>query len=177
MSLEQEPNSSPPSLSHLDAQGRARMVDVSGKEPTMREARAAALVQMSPKTVAAVSRGGLTKGDALGVARIAGVMGAKRTHELIPLSHPLAISHCDVTLELVEGGVAIESRVRTRDRTGVEMEALVAASCAALTLYDMCKSIEKGIVITDVRLLSKSGGKSGSWIREAEIKPLTLPRS
>jgi cyclic pyranopterin phosphate synthase len=154
-------------LSHLDPEGQARMVDVSAKEPTAREARAGAFVRMSPETVAVLEGEGLAKGDALGVARIAGIMAAKRTSELIPLCHPLALSHVGVDLKLVPEGVAIETTVRTRDRTGVEMEALVAASVAALTLYDMCKSVEKGIVISDIRLLSKTGGKSGAWSRES----------
>ncbi len=156
-----------PSLSHLDAEGQARMVDVSAKAPTMREARAGAFVRMSHETVAVLRGEGLAKGDALGVARIAGIMAAKRTSELIPLCHPLALSHVGVDLKLSSDGVAIETTVRTTDRTGVEMEALVAASAAALTLYDMCKSVEKGIVLSDIRLLSKTGGKSGPWSRDA----------
>lgn len=152
-----------PALSHVAADGQATMVDVSGKEPSVREATAGAFVAMSPQTVAIVRAGGLTKGDALGVAKIAGIMAAKRTPELIPLCHPLALSKIDVNLELVEGGVRIEATVRTRDRTGVEMEALVAASVASLTIYDMCKAVDKGITITEVGLISKVGGKSGPW--------------
>ena len=152
-------------LSHVTPEGQAQMVDVSGKAPTAREAHAEAFVRMSAATVAAVRDGGLSKGDALGVAKIAGIMGAKKTHELIPLCHPLAIGGIDVDLALGDEGVTIESRVRTSDRTGVEMEALVAASVAALTVYDMCKAVDKGIVIEHVRLVSKTGGKSGPWQR------------
>lgn len=141
------------------------MVDVSAKEPTVREATAAAFVRMTAQTVAVVRAGGLAKGDALGVAKIAGIMAAKRTSELIPLCHPLALSKVDVTLELVDDGVRIESTVRTRDRTGVEMEALVAASVASLTVYDMCKAVDKGITIEEVGLVAKTGGKSGPWAR------------
>lgn len=154
-----------PKLSHLNAQGEATMVDVSEKEPTVREATAGAFVRMSPETLAIVRAGGLSKGDALGVAKIAGIMAAKRTPELIPLCHPLALSKIDVSLELVDGGVRVEATVRTRDRTGVEMEALVAASVASLTVYDMCKAVDKGITITEIGLVSKTGGKSGPWAR------------
>jgi cyclic pyranopterin phosphate synthase len=154
-----------PTLSHVTPDGEARMVDVSGKEPTVREATAAAFVRMSPATVAVVRAGGLAKGDALGVAKIAGIMAAKRTPELIPLCHPLALSKIDVTLELVDDGVRVEATVRTRDRTGVEMEALVAASVASLTVYDMCKAVDKGITIEEVALVAKTGGKSGPWAR------------
>lgn len=154
-----------PALSHVGPEGDARMVDVSGKEPTVREATAAAFVRMSPETVAVVRAGGLSKGDALGVAKIAGIMAAKKTPELIPLCHPLALSKIDVSLELVEAGVVVEATVRTRDRTGVEMEALVAASVASLTVYDMCKAVDKGITIEQVGLVSKIGGKSGPWAR------------
>jgi cyclic pyranopterin phosphate synthase len=156
-----------PRLSHVGPEGEARMVDVSEKEPTVREARAAAFVRMSPETVAVVRAGGLAKGDALGVAKIAGIMAAKRTPELIPLCHPLALSGIDVTLELVDDGVRVEATVRTRDRTGVEMEALVAASVASLTVYDMCKAVDKGITIAEVGLVEKTGGKSGGWTRGA----------
>ena len=161
-----DPSPGVPRLSHVGPEGDARMVDVSGKEPTVREARAGAFVRMSPETVAVVRAGGLAKGDALGVAKIAGIMAAKRTPELIPLCHPLALSGIDVALGLEEEGVRIEATVRTRDRTGVEMEALVAASVAALTVYDMCKAVDKGIVIAEVGLLEKTGGKSGPWRRE-----------
>jgi cyclic pyranopterin phosphate synthase len=154
-----------PRLSHVTAEGEATMVDVSGKEPTVREATAAGFVRMSPETVAIVRAGGLSKGDALGVAKIAGIMAAKKTPELIPLCHPLALSKIDVSLQLVEEGVRVEATVRTRDRTGVEMEALVAVSLASLTVYDMCKAVDKGITIADIGLVSKTGGKSGAWAR------------
>lgn len=159
------PEADPPRLSHVSQDGQATMVDVSGKEPTVREAHAEAFVRMSPETVAIVRAGGLSKGDALGVAKIAGIIAAKKTSDLIPLCHPLALSKIEVNLELVDGGVRIATMVRTRDRTGVEMEALVAASVAALTVYDMCKAVDKGIVVTDIGLVSKSGGKSGTWAR------------
>jgi cyclic pyranopterin phosphate synthase len=153
------------SLSHLTPEGKAQMVDVTPKQATAREAHAEAFVRMSPETVAAVREGGLSKGDALGVAKIAGIMAAKRTHELIPLCHPLALGKIAVDLALVDEGVTIETTVRTTDRTGVEMEALTAASVAALTVYDMCKAVDKGIVIEHVRLAWKTGGKSGPWHR------------
>jgi cyclic pyranopterin monophosphate synthase len=154
-----------PSLSHLTAEGEAQMVDVSAKGATAREAHAEAFVRMSPETVGVVRAGGLSKGDALGVAKIAGIMAAKKTHELIPLCHPLAIGGIHVELALVDEGVTIDATVRTTDRTGVEMEALTAASVAALTVYDMCKAVDKGIVIEHIRLVSKTGGKSGPWQR------------
>ena len=152
-------------LTHVDKSGRARMVDVSGKKPTVRTATARAFVAMSEKVRSAVERGGLAKGDALGVARVAGVMAAKKTPDLIPLCHPIALSDIEVDVELASGGVEIVARVRTTDRTGVEMEALVAASVAALTIYDMCKALDKSIRIETVELLSKSGGKTGTWKR------------
>ena len=154
-----------PRLSHVDAEGKAAMVDVSAKGATVREATAGAFVSMTPETVRIVRAGGLSKGDALGVAKIAGIMAAKKTSELIPLCHPLALTGIKVDLTLEDGGVRIESNVRTADRTGVEMEALVAASVAALTVYDMCKAVDKGIRITAVELISKVGGKSGGWAR------------
>ncbi|HEU5003155.1 MAG TPA: cyclic pyranopterin monophosphate synthase MoaC [Actinomycetota bacterium] len=159
------PDPAAPALSHVTPDGAAVMVDVSAKEPTVREATAAAFVRMSPATVAVVRAGGLTKGDALGVAKIAGIMAAKRTPDLIPLCHPLALSKIDVDLALEDGGVRVTATVRTRDRTGVEMEALVAASVASLTIYDMCKAVDKGITIEEVGLIAKTGGKSGPWTR------------
>jgi cyclic pyranopterin phosphate synthase len=154
-----------PKLSHVDPEGQATMVDVSAKSATVREATAAAFVEMTPETVRIVRQGGLSKGDALGVAKIAGIMAAKKTSELIPLCHPLALTGIKVDLTLEEGGVRIVSQVRTADRTGVEMEALVAASVAALTVYDMCKAVDKGIRIASVELVNKVGGKSGGWSR------------
>ena len=155
----------PASLTHVDAEGKAAMVDVSAKSATVREATAGAFVSMTPETVRIVREGGLSKGDALGVAKIAGIMAAKKTSELIPLCHPLALTGIGVDLTLEAEGVRIVSNVRTADRTGVEMEALVAASVAALTVYDMCKAVDKGIRITSVELISKVGGKSGGWTR------------
>lgn len=149
------------------------MVDVSAKAETVREAVARATVRMSPRTLRIVRRGDAPKGDVLGVARTAGVLAAKRTPDLIPLCHPLRITGVDVTFHqnLRRGELTVESRVRTVDKTGVEMEALVAASVAALTVYDMVKAVEKGVTITDVELLEKHGGKSGSWRRSPKSHP------
>ncbi|MDP9068385.1 MAG: cyclic pyranopterin monophosphate synthase MoaC [Actinomycetota bacterium] len=144
---------------------QARMVDVTGKAPTERRAAAACLVRMSEKTRDVVMRRELSKGDALESARIAGIMGAKKTSELIPLCHPIGIGGIDVVLEAREAGIEITAEVVTFERTGVEMEALVAVTTAALTLYDMVKGIEREVEINDVRLLSKSGGRSGTWSR------------
>jgi cyclic pyranopterin monophosphate synthase len=141
----------------------ARMVDVTDKEPTDREAIAIGTVRMDPATRAAVTERRLDKGDALEVARIAGILAAKRTSELIPLCHPIAIGGIEVDLAEVEEGIEITATVRTTERTGVEMEALTAVSIAALTVYDMIKGVDRGASITDVRLLRKSGGKSGTW--------------
>jgi cyclic pyranopterin monophosphate synthase len=152
-------------FSHLDDTGAARMVDVSGKDVTARSATATGRVLVSPAVVVALRGDGVPKGDALGVARVAGIMAAKRTPDLIPLCHPLAISGVTVDLEVLDDAVAITATVRTADRTGVEMEALTAVSVAALTVVDMVKAVDKGAVITDVRIESKSGGKSGSWER------------
>ena len=153
-------------LSHLDAEGRVAMVDTTGKAQTARRAVASARVLMSAETVAALRAGRTPKGDPLEAARIAGIMAAKRTADLIPLCHPLALTHADVRAELRDDGVHIEAEASTDAQTGVEMEALTAAAVAALTVYDMCKAIEKGIEITDVRLEEKTGGKSGDWKRE-----------
>jgi len=150
-------------LSHYDRAGRARMVDVSGKKDTKREAEASALVAMKPDVMAALGEN--PKGDPLEVARIAGIMAAKRTAELIPMCHPLPLALVDVDLRLCENGVAIASKVTTTAETGVEMEAMVAASVAALTVYDMCKALDKGIEIREVMLERKSGGKSGDYRR------------
>jgi cyclic pyranopterin phosphate synthase len=146
------------SLTHIDDQGRSRMVDVSGKPVTRRTAVASGFVQMSAETISAILERRTPKGDPLEAARLAGVMAAKRTAELIPLCHPLPIDHADVQLEIKPDGIAIKTTVTTVAKTGVEMEALVAASVAALTIYDMCKAIDKSMVITNVRLESKTGG-------------------
>ncbi|MFH1084145.1 MAG: cyclic pyranopterin monophosphate synthase MoaC [Chloroflexota bacterium] len=164
-------------LTHLDAQGHARMVDVTDKQPTHREAIAAGEVLMRPETLALIQSGGMPKGDALAVARIAGIMAAKRTHELIPLCHPLPIT--SVVVELTPraaetrgaepggpAGVRVQARVRCTGVTGVEMEALTAVSVACLTLYDMCKAVDRAMRITDIRLQRKTGGKSGEIILE-----------
>lgn len=144
------------------------MVDVSGKSPTLRTAIAEARVTMNPQLVAAVLDGTVTKGDVLGVARLAGIAAAKKTPDLIPLSHPLAIHHATIefTTDATAGTITVTATVRALERTGVEMEAMVAASVAALTIYDMCKGADKGIRIGDVALLFKEGGKSGTWRRE-----------
>ncbi len=154
-------------LSHLDARGAARMVDVSEKAETVREAVAEASVVMLPSTLALIQEGGLPKGDVLAVARVAGVMAAKQTSTLIPMCHPLAIT--GVTIDLDPEGrdrLHITARVKTTGKTGVEMEALTAATVAALTVYDMCKAVDKGMRIEGVRLLEKRGGKSGQWLAE-----------
>jgi cyclic pyranopterin phosphate synthase len=154
----------PSKLSHYDQSGRARMVDVSAKSASAREAEASAFVAMKPEVLKAL--GSNPKGDPLEVARLAGIMAAKKTAELIPLCHPLPLSHIDVELRQCENGIAISSTVRTTAETGVEMEALVAASIAALTVYDMCKALDKGIEIREVMLQRKSGGKSGDYVRK-----------
>jgi cyclic pyranopterin monophosphate synthase len=153
------------SFSHYDKAGRAKMVDVSQKQPTQREAEATAFVAMKPAVVKALANN--PKGDPLEVARVAGIMAAKRTSELIPMCHPLPLSMVDVQAHVRQNGVAIASRVTTTAVTGVEMEALVAASVAALTVYDMCKALDKGIEIREIILQHKSGGKSGEYRRQA----------
>jgi cyclic pyranopterin monophosphate synthase len=150
-------------LSHYDQSGKAKMVDVSGKSATTREAEASAFVAMSSAVLQALESN--PKGDPLETARLAGIMAAKKTADLIPLCHPLPLSHVDVQLRQCENGIAITSKVKTTAETGVEMEALVAASVAALTVYDMCKALDKGIEIREVVLEKKSGGKSGDYIR------------
>ena len=155
-----------PDFSHLDERGAARMVDVSGKPVTRRIAEASCHVRLSPATVARLSS--LPKGDAVAVARLAGIGAAKRTGELIPLAHPLPLDQVEVDVEPAEGGVRIASRVVTTARTGAEMEALVACSTAALALYDMVKAVERGAVVTDLRLEAKSGGASGEYRRAPE---------
>jgi cyclic pyranopterin phosphate synthase len=150
-------------LTHIDDSGRARMVDVSGKPATAREAVATGFVRMAPATLKLALSGQGKKGDVRAVAEIAGVMAAKRTSDLIPLCHPLALAKVEVRVEAADGGLAVTARVKTTGPTGVEMEALTAVSVACLTLYDMLKAAEKGMVIEAVRLLEKSGGKSGDW--------------
>jgi cyclic pyranopterin monophosphate synthase len=154
-------------LTHVDPEGRARMVDVTEKSETVRIARAEAFVEMSATTVKLLRDRVLPKGNPVEVARIAGIQAGKKTSELIPLCHPLPLTHLDVSIEVTDGGARIEAVARTKAETGVEMEAMTAASVAALTLYDMCKAAEKGISIGPVRLLEKSGGKSGHWTRSA----------
>ena len=151
-------------LSHYDQSGRARMVDVSAKTASARQAEASAFVLMSRAVLDSLSRN--PKGDPLETARLAGIMAAKKTAELIPLCHPLPLSHIDVELRQCENGIAISSSVKTTAETGVEMEALVAASVAALTVYDMCKALDKGIEIREIVLQHKSGGKSGDYNRK-----------
>lgn len=153
-------------LTHVDSKGRSRMVDVTAKEPTRRVARAEAFVSMTPSTLKLLRGNNLPKGNPLETARIAGIQAAKKTSDLIPLCHPLPLTHVDVSISIARGGVRLESTASTKAETGVEMEALAAAAVAALTLYDMCKAVEKGITIERVRLLEKTGGKSGHWVRQ-----------
>src|SRR5277367_1278454 len=153
----------PGKLSHYDREGQARMVDISIKSPGKREAEASGFVLLKPAVLKALPKN--PKGDPLEVARLAGIMAAKRTAELIPMCHPLPLSHIDVTMRLCENGVAITSSVATTAATGVEMEALTAVSVAALTVYDMCKALDKGIEIREIALERKSGGKSGDYVR------------
>ena len=150
-------------LTHLRSDGTAQMVDVSAKAETTREATATATVRSTAEVLSLLGSGGLPKGDALAVARVAGIMAAKKTPELIPLCHPLPISKVTVDFELAEDSVIVFSTVRTRGVTGVEMEALTAASVAALSVYDMIKAVDKHAVLTDIKVLAKSGGKSGDW--------------
>ena len=154
-------------LTHVDAEGTARMIDVGDKAPTDRQARARALVRMAPETAQRVAAGDLPKGDVVAVARIAAIQGGKRTAELIPLCHPLALTHldCDIEIDTAAGTVSLTTRARTRGQTGVEMEALTAAAVGALTVYDMVKGVERGVTIEDVALLEKTGGKE-DWKRD-----------
>ncbi len=156
-------------LTHLDDEGTARMVDVGAKDVTDRRAVARAVVRMSPQTAAAVVAGNAPKGDVLGVARIAGIQAAKRTGELIPLCHPIGLDHVDVDAQVdaQAGTVTLTATARVTARTGIEMEAMTAAAVAALTVYDMVKGIERGVVVERVELLEKSGGRSGHWVRDA----------
>ena len=156
----------PPSpLTHFDAQGQAHMVDVSAKPATHRIARAAGRISMKPETLALIASGSAKKGDVLGVARLAGIMGAKKTSELIPLCHPIALTRVAVEFELIPGESAVEcvATTETIGPTGVEMEALTAVQVALLTVYDMCKAVDRGMVITEVGVSEKRGGKSGNW--------------
>ena len=159
------PAESPAALSHVDAEGRVRMVDVSAKPATAREAVARGFVHLAPATIRLVRSGRTAKGDPLQAARLAGIMAAKRTAEIIPLCHPLALSHCDVALTPRRDGYEIEARVRTTGPTGVEMEALTAVAAAGLTVYDMVKAVDRAVVIGDIRLVEKRGGRSGTWRR------------
>ena len=153
-------------LTHLDARGQARMVDVSGKPVTAREASAVGLVRCSAEVVALLRGEGVPKGDALAVARLAGIQAAKRTPELVPLAHPVAVHGVRVDAEVTDEGVALRATVRTADRTGVEMEALTCVSVAALALVDMVKAVDRHTEITGIRVVAKSGGRSGDWRRE-----------
>lgn len=163
-------------LSHYARNGEVTMVDVSSKEVTARTAVAYAFVSMSPEVVRTVRRLKNPKGDPLEIARIAGISAAKRTAEWIPLCHPLPITHIDVTPRLCKDGVELHSRVTATAKTGVEMEALVAVTCAALTVYDMCKALDKGIEITRVHLLEKTGGKRGDYVRPARKRRRSVTR-
>ncbi|HNP86755.1 MAG TPA: cyclic pyranopterin monophosphate synthase MoaC [Kouleothrix sp.] len=160
-------------LTHLDAAGHAHMVDVGAKEVTQREAVARGTVVMQASTLALIVAGGLPKGDVLAVARIAGIMAAKRTPDIVPLCHPLMLTHVAVEItpaaptQAAGAALLIEATVRTNGKTGVEMEALTAVSAAALTIYDMCKAVDRAMRITDIQLAQKRGGKSGEWILEA----------
>ncbi len=154
-------------LTHLDAQGRVAMVDTSGKPATARRALASGRVLLSAETVAALRAGRTPKGDPLETARLAGIMAAKRTGELIPLCHPLPLTHIEVRATLEDTGVYLEAEAATNAQTGVEMEALTAVSVAALTVYDMCKAIDKGMIISEIRLERKTGGKSGDYRRDS----------
>jgi cyclic pyranopterin phosphate synthase len=154
-------------LSHVDDKGQARMVDVGAKAVTRREAAASALVKLGPGTIDLIRANGLAKGDVLGTARLAGIQAAKRTHELIPLAHPIPLENIAVDMDLEETGVRVRCRVAAEAKTGAEMEALTGAAVAALTIYDMVKAVERGAEVTSLRLDAKSGGKSGTFRREA----------
>jgi cyclic pyranopterin phosphate synthase len=155
-------------LTHLNSSGQAHMVDVLAKEPTRRRALAKCQVEMTAETVSTVATGDAIKGDVLAVARVAGIQAAKRASDLIPLCHPLMIGSVSIDFELKETHIAIAAEVETIERTGVEMEALTACSVAALTIYDMCKSVDKNMTITDIALWEKSGGKSGEYSRSSD---------
>ncbi len=160
-------------FTHLDPLGRARMVDVTPKEPTHRRAMARGVVTMTPDTADAVARGAIAKGDVLSVARVAGIQAAKRTSDLIPLCHPLLIGAVTVNFEIGDDRIDIEASVETVGRTGVEMEALTACSVAALTIYDMCKSLDKAMTISEIALWEKTGGASGVYHRSSDRESVT----
>lgn len=151
-------------LTHIDGDGAAHMVDISAKNDTVREAHAEGFISMGPKVLDAIKTNAMKKGDVLATARIAGIMAAKKTSDLIPLCHPLALSKVAVEFDFLDAGIKVRSMARLTGKTGVEMEALTAASTALLTVYDMSKAMQKDMVIGDIRLLSKSGGKSGDWV-------------
>lgn len=161
-------DSSDHGFTHLDPLGRARMVDVTPKEPTHRRAIARGRVTMTPETASAVAQGAIKKGDVLAVARVAGIQAAKRTSDLVPLCHPLLVGAVNVNFEILDESIEIEASVETVDRTGVEMEALTACSVAALTVYDMCKSKDRSMVIGEIALWEKTGGRSGHYKRAAD---------
>jgi cyclic pyranopterin phosphate synthase len=163
-------------FTHLDAAGHARMVDVTEKQPTVRSATARGFVHCAPHVVAALRDETVPKGDVLAVARIAGTAGAKRTPELLPLAHVIGVHGAVLDLQIVDDGVELEATVRTADRTGVEMEALTAVSVAALTVVDMVKGLDKGTSIANVRIVAKTGGKSGDWHRPDEHRPVEPAR-
>ena len=156
-------------LTHFNEQGRARMVDVTDKAETFRAATAECRVLMNETTLARIKAGSLPKGDVLAVAQVAGIMAAKRTHEIIPMCHPLHLTGADIAFAYEPDGVRIRATVRCKGETGVEMEALHAASAAALTIYDMCKAVQKDMTITELKLLEKTGGKSGRYVREERV--------
>ena len=153
-------------LTHFNEQGRARMVDVTEKPPTVRTAQAEGRVRMSAETAGRIRSGGIAKGDVLAVAQVAGIMAAKRTHELIPMCHPLRLTAVDIAFTLEEAAVHIRSKVKCKGETGVEMEALTAVSAAALTIYDMCKAVQRDMEIGPIRLCRKTGGRSGTYEKE-----------
>lgn len=153
-------------LTHIDGDGAAHMVDISAKNETVREAHAEGFIGMGPEVLKAIKANAMKKGDVLATARIAGIMAAKKTSDLIPLCHPLALSKVAVDFEFLDGGIKVQAMARLTGKTGVEMEALTATSTALLTVYDMSKAMQKDMVISDIRLLSKSGGKSGDWTAE-----------
>ncbi len=168
MDFDDPEDGTPGILSHFDTAGRARMVDVGKKEESERVATATGRVMMHPETLALIREGRMAKGDVLAVAQIAAVMGAKRTPDIIPMCHPLMLTRIDVNFEVRDDDIVIEATVATQGRTGVEMEALTAVATAALTIYDMVKAVDRGMLISDIQLERKEGGRSGLWMRESE---------